>query len=137
MKLFVTGPDAADSFAHNVAHALREMGHDARTDSRVAFDMQQSPLRRALDDLLSRAWRRWRLRRDSRAVRIAAEFRPDVTLMCTMTFEPETVERIRRVSGGKVVCWYGDAPANLRRDHVVRAEYDAVFAKDPDLVDAT
>ena len=55
-------------------------------------------------------------------------------LMCTRTFEPDSVDTIRRVSGGKVVLWYGDAPANLKRDHVVSGEYDAVFAKDPDLV---
>ena len=134
MRLFVTGPDAADSFAHNVAHTLREMGHDVRTDPRVGFDMRQSRVRVALDELLSRASRGFRLRRESRAIRIASEFRPDVTLMCTMTFEPETVARIRRASGGRVVCWYGDTPANLRRDHLLAGEYDAVFAKDPDFV---
>jgi spore maturation protein CgeB len=134
MKVFVTGPDAADSFTHNVAYTFREMGHDVRTDSSLAFEMQHSPLRRGLEEVLARASRRWRLRRDARALRLAAEFKPDLTVMCTMTLEPETVARIRRASGGPVVCWYGDSPANLKRDHVVSGEYDAVFAKDVDLV---
>jgi len=67
-------------------------------------------------------------------VKIAEEFKPDLTVMCTATYEPGTVSEVRRCSGGPVVCWYGDAPANIRRDHVVSGEYDIVFAKDPDLV---
>ena len=134
MKVFVTGPEIADSFTHNVAHAFREMGHEVRTESGVAFSMRQSVLGRVLGELLERASPRWRARREAGAVRIAREFKPDLTLMCTRTFEPDSVDTIRRVSGGRVVLWYGDAPANLRRDHVVSGEYDAVFAKDPDLV---
>ncbi len=134
MKVFVTGPEIADSFTHNVAHAFREMGHEVRTESGVAFSMRQSVLGRVLGELLERASPRWRARREAGAVRIAREFKPDLTLMCTRTFEPDSVDTIRRVSGGRVVLWYGDAPANLKRDHVVSGEYDAVFAKDPDLV---
>jgi spore maturation protein CgeB len=134
MKVFVTGPDVADSFTHNVAHTFRQMGHEVRTDPRLAFVMQQSSLRRGLDEVLSRASRHWRSRRDDRTVRLAAEFKPDLTVMCTMTLEPDSVRRIRNVSGGPVVCWYGDAPANLKRHHLVSGEYDVVFAKDSDFV---
>jgi spore maturation protein CgeB len=136
MKVFVTGPDVADSFTHNVAHTFREMGHDVLTDPGLAFGMQQSSLRRGVEEVLARASRRWRLRREARIVRLAAEFKPDLTVMCTMTFEPETVERVRRLSGSPVVCWYGDSPANVLRQHVVSGEYDAVFAKDTDFVRA-
>ncbi len=132
MKIFVTGPAVADSFSHNVAYTFREMGHEVRTDSRGTFVMQRSAVGRGLNDLLGRAWQRWRLRGDRRAVDIAAEFKPDLTVMCTLTYEPESVEAIRRVSGGRAVLWYGDTPGNLPRDHVVSGEYDAVFAKDPD-----
>jgi spore maturation protein CgeB len=134
MKVFVTGPDSDDSFGHNVAYTFREMGHDVRTGAGQMFAMLASPVQRALSDLLSRAWRHWRMRGDAQAVRIASEFKPDLTVMCTMTLEPETVERIRRLSGGLVVCWYGDTAGNVRRDHLVSGEYDAVFAKDGDLV---
>lgn len=133
MKVFVTGPDAADSFGHNVAYTFREMGHEVRTGAGLMFAMLTSPVQRALNDVLSRAWRRWRMRADAQAVRIASDFKPDLTVMCTMTLEPESVERIRRVSGGLVVCWYGDTAGNVRRDHLVSGEYDAVFTKDGDL----
>ena len=135
MKVFVTGPDAADSFAQNVAYTFREMGHDVRTDPGLTFGLQRSVLRRGLDEILTRTSRRFRLRNESRTTRRAAEFKPDLTVMCTQTFEPGTVETIRRVSGGRVVCWYGDSPTNLLRDHVVSGEYDVVFAKDPQFVE--
>ena len=135
MKVFVTGPDAADSFTQNVAYTFREMGHDVRTDPGLTFGLQRSVLRRGLDEILTRTSRRFRLRNESRTTRRAAEFKPDLTVMCTQTFEPGTVETIRRVSGGRVVCWYGDSPTNLLRDHVVSGEYDVVFAKDPQFVE--
>jgi len=134
MRVFVTGPGAADSFGHNVAHTFGEMGHEVRTDDAQSFVMQHTPWRRGLDDVLSRSWRRWRLRSDRRILRLASEFKPDLTVMCTMTLDPDTVARLRRVANGPVVCWFGDSAANLRRDHVVGGEYDAVFAKDADFV---
>ena len=133
MRVFLTGPESSDSFTHNVAHTFREMGHEVRTDPGVVMSMRQSVLRRGMRELLERASRRWRMRREAGAVGIARDFKPDLTVMCTLTFEPETVDAIRRVSGGRVVLWFGDPPANLKRDHVVSGEYDAVFAKDPDL----
>lgn len=134
MRVFVTGPDGSDSFSHNVAHSLREMGHEVRIDPGSSLSMTHSALRRGIDEVLRRASSAIRLKDERRAVRIAGEFKPDLTLMCTQTFEPESVAAIRRRSGGLVVCWYGDAPANIRRDHLVSGEYDALFAKDPDLV---
>jgi len=132
MKIFITGPDRADSFTHNVAWTFREMGHDVRTNPREQFGMQQAALGRGLDEVLSKASHRWRMRKDRQSVKIAREFKPDLTVTCTATPEPETVEAVREVSGGKVVCWFGDAAANLRRGHLVSGEYDAVFVKDPD-----
>jgi len=134
MRILVTGPDVADSFTHNVAHTLREMGREVLTDPAQSFGMRQSSARRALEELIGRAWPRFRLRSDARVRRLASAWRPQLTLMCTQTFEPETVRALRRTTGAPVVCWYGDAAANLKRDHVVSGEYDAVFAKDPDLV---
>ena len=132
MKILVTGPDSADSFGHNVSHVLREMGHEVRTDPTAAFAMKQSVLGRGVDEVLTRLWRRWRMRSEVRVVRMAADFKPQLTLMCTKTFEPESVDEIRRVSGGRVVCWFGDPPANLPREHLVSGEYDALFVKDVD-----
>jgi len=73
------------------------------------------------------------MRCEAGAIGIAREFKPQLTIMCTMTFDPESVETIRRVSGAPVVLWFGDPAANLKREHVVSGEYDAVFTKDPDL----
>ena len=135
MKIFVSGPVVSDSFAYNVAYTFREMGHEVRTDSLAGFPLQTSVMVRGLNEFLGRAWKKWRLRGDRRGVSIARDFKPDLTVMCTLTYEPESVEAIRRVSGGRVVLWYADPPGNLPRDHVVSGEYDAVFAKDPDFTE--
>jgi spore maturation protein CgeB len=134
MKIFVAGPDHHDTFSHNVAHTFREMGHEVYTDPAERTTMRHSFLRRGVEEILTKASSRWRLRGDERAIRAARAFRPALTVICTGTLEPESIRAIREASGGLVVCWYGDAPANLKRGHVVSGEYDAVFAKDPDFV---
>lgn len=131
MKIFVVGPDSGDTFAHNVAHTLRRMGHEVRTDpTRDARMMQLGRRERIVDEVLSRLSRSWRERAERRVVAIAREMKPELCLFTTGTFEPGSVEALKRVSGGTAVCWYGDSAANLRRGHVTSGEYDAVFLKD-------
>ena len=55
MKVFVTGPDGSDSFSHNVAHTLREMGHDVRIDAASRLSMTYSVLGRGLVEIMRRA----------------------------------------------------------------------------------
>lgn len=132
MKVFVVGPEKSDCFTHNVAHAFRSLGHEVFSMPPHLFATVQSRVSRGLEEILQRTSSTWRLRGDRWAIRVAGEFKPAITFVCTRTLEPETVEEIRKRSGGLVICWYGDTPGNIRRDHIVSGEYDAVFLKDTD-----
>ena len=130
MRVFVVGPESGDYFTHNVAHAFRSLGHEVFSEPLGLFVTPRSRLARGADEVLTRTSSSWRLRRDRWAVRVAGDFKPAITFVCTRTLEPETVAAIRKSSGGLVVCWYGDTPGNIRRGHIVSGEYDAVFLKD-------
>jgi len=49
----------------------------------------------------------------------------------TATVEPATVMQLKRSTGAATVCWYTDPPANLKRLHCLRGEYDLLYFKDP------
>jgi spore maturation protein CgeB len=129
MKIFVVGPEDGDFFTHNVAYTCRAMGHEVRADAGSASLAGKSRPRILAEDILSKS-QAWRVRRERRIVNAASGFKPALTIVCTNTLEPETVATMRTSTGGRVICWYGDPPANLKRDHITAGEYDAVFVKD-------
>jgi spore maturation protein CgeB len=105
------------------------MGHEVRADARYVSLAGMSRPRILVEDILSKS-RGWRERRQRRIVDAASEFKPSLTIVCTNTLDPETIAAIRKRAGGLVICWYGDPPANLKRDHITAGEYDAVFVKE-------
>lgn len=130
MKIFVVGPESGDFFAHNVAVTCREMGHEVCSDSRSTSLAAKGAIRANVEDFLARSSKSWRHKADQRIVDLAVRFQPKLTIVCTTTLEPDAVLRIRKKTGGMVICWFGDSPANVRRDHITAGEYDAVFSKD-------
>jgi len=136
LKIFVVGPETNDCFTHNIAHAFRSLGHDVRSMPSFLFGAANSRFLRGFYDVLDRTSEMWRLRRDRWAIKVADDFKPKITFVCTRTLEPETVYAIRKRSGGLVICWYGDTPGNIRRGHIVSGEYDAIFLKDREFVES-
>jgi spore maturation protein CgeB len=129
MKIFVVGPDYGDFFTHNVAATCAAMGHEVQPFHGFTPAGTLGRVGRTIVSILERS-RTGQLRTERAVIRAATAFRPELTVVCTRTLDPETVHAIRSRTGSRVVCWFGDAPSNIRRDHVVSGEYDAVFLKD-------
>jgi spore maturation protein CgeB len=65
-------------------------------------------------------------------------FKPDLVVVTADLFGAHTVNALRRAthrSRGHVVCWFIDAPANLRGGNLFLCEYSAFFIKEPQLVE--
>lgn len=135
MKIFVVGPERMDTFIHNVAYTLRKMGHEVQTDPDFRSKAMRSRFQTAGIEALSRLSVSFRMRDDRRAIRIAKDFNPDLVFVCTRTLEPESVRKIRQHNDCLVICWYGDTPGNVKRNHITAGEYDAVFVKDKRFAD--
>jgi len=129
VKILVLGSERGDFFAHNVAHALRKMGNVVYSDSQLGSASAKSRISRGVGQLLEQASGWWAMKDDRRAIDLVKSYTPDLVVVCTKTYAPETVALLRK-RGAIVICWYGDSPANIQKGHVTSGEYDAVFVKD-------
>lgn len=132
MRIGVVGPPSADMFAHNVLVTLRSMGHDAvalgasrpRVGPRPVAVLAEVALHSPAVD---RAYQR-------RMVDQARRRQLDLVITVESTLQPDTVAALQQ-GGARVVLWFPDHLANLDRQLMFVSPYDAVFFKDPLLVE--
>ena len=132
MRIGIVGPTWPDSFAVNILDTLPDMGHDPvalgssyavggpYTSTVVATAMNALP---ALDERVQR-----------RIVRAARDAECEIVINVEQRLMPEIVGQLRR-NGIKVALWFPDALLNMGRQFMLLAPYDAVFVKEPYLVD--
>ncbi len=134
MKVLVVGPQFPDSFARNIVVTLDRMGHQVAgvQGARVRHHGRRLPnlfwgcLPQAFPALERKVFRE--------VVHRAAALQPDLVLVTYARLPPEIVRELKRVCGGKIVCWYTDSPANMGRQHLIASSFDAVFVKEPSMV---
>ncbi len=132
-RIGVIGPVAPDYFAKNVGDALQRLGHavtqlgPAHTRGRIRLVNRAAELaRQALPPLDERA--------QDRIVRAALAADCEIIINVDSNLVPSVVTRLRN-SGARVAFWFPDPVANLGRQYMLQAPYDAIFFKEPSLVD--
>ena len=133
MRIGVVGQVERDMFAANIIDAVHDAGHiavplgPARAYHRLAVTSRLADLSlQTLPGLDQRA--------QQRIVRAAAETGCELVISVDARLMPESVARLRR-DGARVVLWFPDHMANLGRALMLLAPYDALFFKEPHLVD--
>ena len=133
MRIGVIGPIAPDRFAENIADALDRGGHIVtrlgpagpfagnRTANRVKTLARQALPR--LDELAQRG-----------IVRSARDAACEIIINVDSRLMPDTVTRLGR-GGARVAFWFPDHVANMGRQLMLLAPYDALFFKEPHLVE--
>jgi spore maturation protein CgeB len=132
VRVGVVGPLAPDYFAENVSDALKHTGHTVaslgttgpRHRSRL-LTTSRMLARQALPALDERSQRR--------IVRAAVEAECDVVINLDEGLMPSTVRQLKR-AGMRVAFWFPDHVANMGRQFMLLAPYDAIFFKDPHIV---
>lgn len=131
MRIGVVGPASPDTFADNIATALADMGHDAvplgplyarRGHYSSAVNMA---IRNALPALDERAQRRV----TTAALRAECE----IVINTDQGLMPAVVRDLRR-AGMKVALWFPDHVVSMGRQFMLLAPSDAVFVKEPHIV---
>lgn len=133
MRIGVVGPMGLDYFAENIADSLRCMGHiviplgSARrqhpgrlTRGTVMVARQALP---RLDEKLQR-----------RIASTALDAECEVVVNVDARLMPDVVRRLKR-GGIRVAFWFPDHVANLGRELMLLAPYDALFFKEPHIVE--
>ena len=132
-RIGVIGPVGLDRFAENISDALRRLGHvvtqlgPARGHGRGRLaDRAAGLARQAVPRLDERA--------QNRIVRAALEADCEIVINVDSYLMPSVVTRLRS-GGAPVAFWFPDHVANLGRQLMLLAPYDAIFFKEPILTD--
>jgi spore maturation protein CgeB len=132
MRIGIIGPTWPDSFAANIIDALPALRLDpvalgsSYATGRPRTSAVSMIFRNALPALDERA--QWHF------ARAALETECEIVINLEQRLMPGVVRRLRR-NGVKVALWYPDHVVNMGRQLMLVAPYDAVFVKEPHLVD--
>jgi spore maturation protein CgeB len=133
MRIGIVGQNFLDSFAANISDGLSAMGHvpvALGSCSRSVGDPRASAvtmiIRNALPGLDERA--------QLHIARAALHAECEIVINLEQRLMPGVVRQLRR-NGIKVAMWFPDALVNMGRQLMLLAPYDAVFVKEPHLVD--
>ena len=133
MRIGVIGRVERDMFAANIAEAVDDAGHiavplgPARASHRLKITGRLAAISlEALPHLDQQAQRR--------IVHAAADAACELVISADARMMPESVAGLRR-GGARVALWFPDAVINLGRGLMLMAPYDALFFKEPHLVD--
>jgi len=131
MRIGVIGPASPDSFADNIVAALADMGHDPvplgplyARGGRYACAVKAA-IRNALPALDEHAQRR------VTAAALRAEC--EIVINTDQALMPAAVRDLRQ-AGIKVCLWFPDHVMSMGRQFMLLAPYDAVFVKEPHVV---
>lgn len=132
MRVGVIGPMAPDYFAENVSEALKHTGnvvaHLGTTRPR-----HRSRLLTTSRQLLQQALPALDERSQQHIVRAAVAADCEVVINLDGGLMPGTVRHLKR-AGMRVAFWYPDHVANMGRQYMLLAPYDAIFFKEPHVV---
>jgi spore maturation protein CgeB len=131
VRIGIVGPTWPDSFAENIIDALLAMGHEAISlGSSCAVGSPYTTavavaIRNAVPGLDERAQRS--------IARAALKSECEIVINLEQRMMPATVRQLRR-SGIKVALWFPDAMVNMGRQLMLLAPYNALFVKEPHVV---
>ena len=133
MRVGVVGPTGLDRFAENVSAALRRMRHDV-TVLGPARTRRRGKLTGRLAELARQGLPRLDEQAQRRIVRDSLDAGCEVVINLDMYLMPRAVAGLRR-DGARVAFWFPDHVANLGRQFMLLAPYDAIFFKEPHIVE--
>lgn len=134
MKILLASPSYADSFAENVAVALKAMGHEVHSPLLVSHDDYYSFQKRILRSVGDRLLGDRPSREETKILEAAKKFRPRLVLSLTRGFHPAILETLGRTYGAMRVIWWGDTPGNNVRWGMLDPGWDMVLVKDAQAV---
>ena len=132
-RIGVIGPMGPDRFAENVGDTLQRLGHVV-TQLGPAHHRGRRRLVNRAAGLARQALPRLDELAQNRIVRAALAADCEIVINVDRLLVPSMVTRLRS-SGARVAFWFPDHVANLGRQLMLLAPYDAIFFKEPFLTD--
>lgn len=127
MKILVAGFASPDSFADNVAHALRQMGHEAFL---APASLAPGSIARLVDRVREQIAPASHSRVESWILQSARSLRPEMLIAPTQGVSEEVLSEVRRCGVKHSVAWWADSPGNLRGMNLLSNLWSLVCLKD-------
>jgi len=128
MKFIIPNYSLPDNFAENVAFTLRLMGHEVLTAPKPVqlindklMHLMQLSFEKFFPESLT-PQEKWLLK-------VYKEYKPDVVLTLTQSINEEVLLALKK-QGIITACWWGDTPANMRKQGLLCNGWDFIFIKD-------
>lgn len=132
MKVIIPNFAAPDSFVDNVAFTLRKMGHEVLTRPPRSNALLNSRVVRKAQEISSYLFPDRLSDAEQWLLDTATRFRPDLLICLTQSIREQVLFDVKRKCGVKYrVAWWGDTPANMRRQGLLCENWDLIFIKDP------
>ena len=135
MQIGVVGPMGSDSFGENIGDALQQMGHNVIPLGPASPRHRWPYLARAAW-LVRQGFTSLDERIQVRIARRALDSGCEIVINSDSYLMPGVVKRMRS-TGVRVAFWFPDHVANLGRQLMLLADYDALFFKDAQFVERT
>jgi spore maturation protein CgeB len=133
VRVGVIGPFGSDYFADNVGDALQRTGHTV-TQLGPARASRGIRLAASARDLARQALPRLDKRYQRHIAETTLKLECEVVISVDAQLMPDIVARLRR-EGTRTAFWFPDHVSNFGRQLMLLAPYDALFFKEPHIVD--
>ena len=133
MRIGVIGPTGGDEFGENIADALQAMGH-AVTRLGPAHPARRNRKIHDLTKLTRMALYGYDEKAQRRIAKRALDVGCELVINDDLRLMPATVEGLKR-GGVRVAFWSPDPVSRLGRQLMLLAPYNALFFKEPHIVD--
>jgi len=128
MRIIIPSYSLPDNFTENVAFTLRNMGHDVLTapvpsriiDQRVMHMLQLGYKKFAPT---------WLPPQEKWLLKTFREFKPAIMIALTHSLSEETLLMLNK-QGVRNIAWWGDTPANMRKQGLLCKGWDHIYIKD-------
>jgi spore maturation protein CgeB len=133
MRIGIVGPMGKDYFAENIGDTLRRMEHDVIPLGPVR-GQYQGRLARGVTLVARQAMPGFDEKLQHHIARRALDANCELVINVDRRLMPDVVKRLRQ-NGARVAFWFPDNVANLERELMLLSPYDALFFKEPFIVE--
>jgi spore maturation protein CgeB len=128
MRFIIPSYSLPDNFTENVAFTLRNMGHEVLT-APVPTQLIDQRVMHLIQLGYEKFAPTWLPPQEKWLLKTFQEFKPDVMIAITHTVSEETLLKLNKHGVCNIV-WWGDTPANMRKQGLLCKGWDHIFVKD-------
>jgi spore maturation protein CgeB len=128
MRVIIPSYSLPDNFTENVAFTLRSMGHEVLTapvPSRIIDQRVMHVLQLGYEKFVPT----WLPPQEKWLIKVYKQFKPELMIALTHSVSEETLLMLNK-EGVKNIAWWGDTPANMRKQGLLCKGWDHIFIKD-------